>query len=280
MQRTDSARDGSSVARPASRGGRGVYPMRAVLALVLCAVLGACVTTPITGRKAFVGMSLEQDKELGAKAYSEMLAGSKLADQSPQAAQVRKVVDRLVQVAQKDVAIPFDWEVHLIDDPQSVNAWCLPGGKMAVYTGILPVTKTPAGLAVVMGHEIGHAVARHGSERMTQSSGVDLVLAYVNGTYGGDYAALGSQLAALAVILPWGRMQESEADEIGLIYMARAGYDPREAVEFWKRMQSLGGGGGPEWLSTHPSHATRIQDLEALMPRALAEYEAAKKAAP
>jgi len=253
--------------------------MRVGVALVL-ATLTACVTTPITGRKAFVGLSLEQDKELGAKAYAEMLAGAPLADQKPQAAQVRKVVERLVEVAQKDVSIPFDWEVHLIDDPQTVNAWCLPGGKMAVYTGILPVTQDAAGLAVVMGHEIGHAVARHGSERMTQSSGVDLVLAYVNGTYGGDYAALGSQLAALAVILPWGRMQESEADEIGLIYMARAGYDPRAAVEFWKRMQSMTGSGGPEWLSTHPSHATRIADLEAQLPRALAEYEAAKAARP
>jgi predicted Zn-dependent protease len=276
MLRTEPARTRSSVARPASRGGRGVYPTRAALALALAAGLAGCVTTPVTGRSAFIPLPIEQDRELGAQAYGDMLAQVQINDQHPQAAQVQRVVDRLVSVAQADVPVAFDWEVHVIQDDATVNAWCLPGGKMAVYTGILPVTKTAAGLAVVMGHEIGHAVARHGSERMVQQLGLQVVVAYA----AGDYADIAGQIAALGVLLPWGRMQELEADEIGLLYMARAGYDPREAVEFWKRMDALGGGAPPEWLSTHPSHARRIEDLQAQMPRALAEYEASKRAAP
>lgn len=127
-----------------------------------------------------------------------------------------------------------------------------------------------------MGHEIAHAVARHGTERMTQQLGIQTVLAYA----AGDYADLAGQVAALGVFLPWGRMQELEADEIGLIYMARAGYDPREAVDFWTRMAALGGDAPPAWLSTHPSNARRIEDLQAQMPRALAEYEASQGRAP
>ena len=280
MQQTAPARLPSSESRPAARAGRGVYPTcgprLAAAALALCAALTACTTTPVTGRSAFNLIPVEQDRDLGAQAYADMLGGAPVADQHPQAPQVRQVVDRLVAVAQSDVPVPFDWEVHVIDDPAMVNAWCLPGGKMAVYTGILPVTKTPAGLAVVMGHEIAHAVARHGSERMSQQLGLEAVLAYA----AGDYAALAGQVAALGVLLPWGRKQELEADEIGLVYMARAGYDPREAVEFWKRMEALGGQEPPEWLSTHPSHSHRIEELQAQMPRALQEYEASKGRAP
>jgi len=280
MPQPASTRLPSSESRPAARAGREVYPTRglglATAALALCAVLPACFTTPVTGRKSFNALPIEQDKTLGAQAYSDMLAGAPVADAHPQAGQVQEVVGRLVQVAKADVSTEFDWEVHLIDDPKMVNAWCLPGGKMAVYTGILPVTKTPAGLAVVMGHEIGHAVARHGSERISQQIGAEALLAYI----AGDYADLAGQVAALGVFLPWGRMQELEADEIGLVYMARAGYDPREAVEFWTRMQSLGGEAPPEWLSTHPSHSKRIEELQAQMPRALQEYEASKGRAP
>jgi predicted Zn-dependent protease len=280
MQHLAPARPLSSESRSAARAGRGVYPRRASVlaagAVALLAVLPACVTTPVTGRKAFNPLPIEQDKALGAQAYSDMLVGAPVADTHPKAGEVRQVVERLVQVAQADVPTNFDWEVRIIDDPNMVNAWCLPGGKMAVYTGILPVTKSPAGLAVVMGHEIAHAVARHGSERMSQQLGAEAILAYV----AGDYAELAGQVAGLAVFLPWGRMQELEADEIGLVYMARAGYDPREAVEFWTRMESLGGDAPPEWLSTHPSHSTRIEELQAQMPRALAEYEAAKGRAP
>ena len=237
MPQPASTRLPSSESRSAARAGRGVYPTRALAraasAVALAALLAACTTTPVTGRKAFNMVPIEEDKTLGAQAYADMLAGAPVASSHPKAAEVRTVVQRLVEVAQHDVSVPFDWEVQIIDDPNTVNAWCLPGGKMAVYTGILPVTKTPAGLAVVMGHEIAHAVARHGSERMSQQLGLEVVLAYA----AGDYAAVAGQVANLAVLLPWGRKQELEADEIGLVYMARAGYDPREAVDFWTRMQ-------------------------------------------
>lgn len=233
-------------------------------------VLAACYATPVTGRQSFNALPIEDDKQLGAKAYSDAIADAKLADDHPQAAMVHEVVDRLVAVAQPDVPTQFDWEVHLIDDPEMVNAWCMPGGKMAVYTGILPVTKNATGLAVVMGHEIGHAVARHGTERMTQELGLQVVIGYL----AGDYADVAAHVAPLLVTLPWGRKQELEADHIGLMYMARAGYDPKQAVQFWKRMSEGSQGAPPELLSTHPSDATRIDQLQELMPQAVAEYQA------
>ena len=266
-------------------GERAVYPRaqrgpgRLTWAGTLCCVLASlasCVTVPVTGRQAFNLLPIEDDMQLGAQAYSDTLAELKVADGHPQAGMVRRVVERLVPVAQADISVPFEWEVHVIDDPQTVNAWCMPGGKMAVYTGILPVTQDETGLAVVMGHEIGHAVARHGTERMTQQLGVQVVLSYI----AGDYASLAGQAASLLVFLPWGRKQELEADEIGLIYMARAGYDPRAATAFWQRMAAQSGGAPPEWLSTHPSNETRIEELERQMPRAVAEFEAAEARTP
>jgi predicted Zn-dependent protease len=245
--------------------------LRAVAPALALTALAACSATPVTGRQAFNVMSLEDDKAVGAKAYSEEMAKVKLADNHPQAPMVHEVVERLVQVAQHDVSAQFDWEVHIIDDPKTVNAWCMPGGKMAVYTGILPVTKDATGLAVVMGHEIGHAVARHGTERMTQQMGIETVLAWL----AGDYAGLAGQAAQFLVFMPWGRKQELEADHIGLMYMARAGYDPRQAVEFWKRMAAGSQGAPPEFLSTHPSDDKRIAQLEDLMPEAVQEYQAA-----
>jgi predicted Zn-dependent protease len=143
---------------------------------------------------------------------------------------------------------------------------------MAVYTGILPVCKGETGLAVVMGHEIGHVVARHGTERMTLALGSSAALSLVNL---GDYAQLGQLALEYTLNRPFGRDQESEADEIGLIYMARAGYDPREAIAFWERMESLGSGGAPEFLSTHPSHETRVKRLTAKLPEALEVWRAA-----
>jgi predicted Zn-dependent protease len=255
----------------APRPRRGVRRWSPLAPAAVLTVLAACAATPVTGRQSFNVMSVEDDKQLGAKAYADTLAGAKLADNHPQAPMVREVVERLVKVAQPDVSTQFDWEVHLIDDPKMVNAWCMPGGKMAVYTGILPVTKDATGLAVVMGHEIGHAVARHGTERMTQELGLQVVIGYV----AGNYADVAAHVAPLLVTLPWGRKQELEADHIGLMYMARAGYDPKQAVQFWKRMAEGSEGAPPEFLSTHPSDETRIAQLQELMPKALQEYQAA-----
>lgn len=244
--------------------GVGFYFAAAGLALLV----SACITTPVTGRRAFNAMSIEQDKSLGSEAYADVISKAKVVDQRPEFAMVKRCTDRLAAVADDP---GFEWEVHLIDEPDTVNAWCMPGGKMAVYTGILPVTQDETGLAVVMGHEIGHAVARHGTERISLEMGPAVLIELL----GGENKALLATAQQLLVSLPWGRKQELEADHIGLIYMARAGYDPSAAVDFWKRMSAKSGGAPPEWLSTHPSDDTRIQRLQELLPEAQAVYRQA-----
>jgi predicted Zn-dependent protease len=238
-------------------------PRRWLGLLLLLATTAACHTSPVTGRRSLNAFSTSQDIELGREAYGQVLAEQKLVSAGKNHEMVTRAMTRLSAVADD---AGYEWEVSLIQDDKTVNAFALPGGKMAVYTGILPVCQSETGLAVVMGHEIGHVVARHGTERMTNMLGFDLVLSLLNI---GDYAQLAQMLLDVFVNLPNGRQQESEADEIGLIYMARAGYDPREAVAFWERMESLGGGGPPEFLSTHPSHETRVERLREKLPEAL-----------
>ena len=254
---------------------------RASSSLAVLALVGAgCVTTPVTGKQAFLPIPVSQDLVLGAQAFDQVLATENVVTSGREKEIVERVMNRLVAVADDE---GYDWEVVLIDAPETVNAFALPGGKMAVYTGILPVCADERGdiengLAVVMGHEIGHVVARHGMQRVTQQMGLDLVLSLLNA---GQYQEVVGQLAAVTLTLPNGRADESESDHIGLIYMARAGYDPREAPAFWSRMSQLTGGGGPpEFLSTHPSHETRVSQLNDLMPTALNEYEAARGARP
>lgn len=250
---------------------------RARFLLPLAALVAACVSVPITGRSAFVPFPVEQDIPLGAEAYGEILQGEQVITSGPQVELVNRVMDRLVAAAKKMNIDPgFEWEVRVLKADDVPNAWALPGGKMAVYTGILPITQTEAGLAVVMGHELSHAIARHGAERMGRQMIQSGVLEGVNLVRPdwGEYAELGVIGFDLLVSRPWGRNQESEADHIGLFLMAEAGYDPREAVAFWERMSSMtGGGGGPEWLSTHPSHGTRIADIEGLLPEVVPIYE-------
>lgn len=246
--------------------------MKPILLLAPLLVLTACETTPITGRKSFNMFSLQDDCELGATAYSEFTAGESIITTNFGAdgkwkQTVEAVMVNLASVAEEQ---GFEYEVKLIEDDGTVNAWCLPCGKMAVYTGILPVCEDETGLAVVMGHEIGHAIARHGTQRMSTDSLAEIGLAMIANQ---EYAQYIPAAYNVLVQLPYGRTQELEADHIGLILMARAGYDPRLAVDFWARMDALGGGSTPEWLSTHPSHATRIEELEALMPEALAIYQ-------
>lgn len=257
---------GERCGRPAYRKSAG-----AALAVGLLLSLSACVSTPITGRQAFNLFPIEDDRALGQEAYGAFLADAPVDDSSSHAPMVQRVVDRLVPAAQELIPVEFDWEVHVIRADDTANAWCMPGGKMAVYTGILPLTQTETGLAVVMGHEIGHAIARHGTERMSQQVPTELLLAFIDG----EYSELAGSAAQMLVFLPWGRKQELEADHIGLILMARAGYDPREAVDFWSRMAAAGGPGPAEILSTHPSDETRIERIRELLPEALAEYQAA-----
>jgi predicted Zn-dependent protease len=236
------------------------------------------VVNPETGRATRVALSSEQEEQLGLQSYHEVLSDAQVIESGPDHDMVVRVAQRLAP-ATGPAAKDFKWQVNLLRSSQ-VNAFCLPGGKIVVYTGILPLTKTEAGLAAVMGHEMAHAVARHGSQRLLRSSLAQILLTGANFSMGNMdpeqrqtiMAALGAG-AQYGVILPFSREHETEADEMGLLYMARAGYDPHEAISFWERMSSAGGTQAPEFASTHPSHGQRIQDLQAFMPKAMAEYE-------
>ncbi len=248
-----------------------------LLALVL---LTGCHTSPISGKRSFIALPADQDVALGAASYEQILQGERVINSGAEEAMVQRVVNRLVAVVERDSLEPaeFEWEVKLLDNDQVANAFCLPGGKMAVYTGILPVTQHETGLAVVMGHEIAHALARHGAGRLSQQYakefGIQLVsLASPKVAASAEFLNYATEVMLLR---PNGRADELEADEIGMILMARAGYDPSEAIEFWGRMAAGSSGAPPEFLSTHPSHGTRVAELTELLPRAMAEFEAAR----
>jgi predicted Zn-dependent protease len=220
-------------------------------------------------------VSESQEVGLGAQAYRQAIRDSVLSDNAEALRIVRKVGERIARAANKP---DYKWEFRVVDDPEQANAFCLPGGKVAVYTGIFPVAKDEAGLAVVVGHEIAHALLRHAGERISQAQLVQagVGLAGASGMNGQMLQALGLG-ATVGVILPFSRSQESEADKVGLILMAKAGYDPRAAPELWERMERKETerkekGAPPEFLSTHPSSAARIQELRAFLPQALAYY--------
>jgi metalloendopeptidase OMA1, mitochondrial len=241
---------------------------------------------PETGRASHVGMSTREEALLGLQGYQQVLAQSESIDSGPELEMVKRVASRLASAAGTPGA-DFDWQVSLIRSPQ-VNAFCLPGGKIVVYVGILPITQNETALATVLGHEMAHATSRHGSQRVLQQNlaqtaltGVAMSLSDMD--YDKQRAVMGALGAGtqFGVLMPFSRKDESEADAIGLLYMARAGYDPRESIGFWQRMENVGGPQPPEFLSSHPSHGTRIQQLQAEMPRALEEYaKAAPAAAP
>jgi predicted Zn-dependent protease len=256
-----------------------------ILALCTLATLAACSTTP-TGRSQLNLMSQAEEMRLGSEAYDEMLADQKLITSGSQYEMVQRLGKRLAASAKnlypESGARDFRWEFVLIDDPKTVNAWALPGGKCAVYTGLLPVTQDEASLAAVVGHEVGHAIARHGGARMSQSMvlqgvliGADFSMRDMDaGKRDGVMQALGLG-ATVGVMLPFSRSDESEADEIGLYLSANAGYDPNAAIGLWERMGALGGAAPPEFLSTHPSEATRIERLTEIMPKADQMYRKA-----
>lgn len=253
-----------------------------VLSLVAPLFLASCATIPVSGRRSFNIVPEEQELTLGVESYKEVVAKATLSKDAAATAMVRRVGERIAQVSDRP---DYQWEYALIDDPKTQNAFCLPGGKVAVYTGILPITKTETGLAVVLGHEIAHAIAKHGAERMSQTlllnlGGQTLEMAMQKKPAETRQAAMQAfgLGATFGAILPFGRSQESEADRIGLIYMAKAGYDPREALAFWQRMESASGGQQPpQFLSTHPSHETRIQNLGKWMPEAEEIYKSSWK---
>lgn len=238
-------------------------------------------TNPETGRKAHVGLSQQEEMALGLQTYQKVLSESDTITSGPEYEVVRKVAQKLA-AATGAGAQGFEWQVSVVRNDQ-VNAFCLPGGKIVVYTGILPVAGGEAGLATVMGHEMAHATSRHGSQRIFQQNLTQTALMGVQGSLMDmDYTQQRTLMGLIGAgaqygfLMPFGRGHESEADEIGLMYMARAGYDPRESIAFWERMaQASEGNQPPEFMSTHPSHGTRIEHLQELMPKALAEYERA-----
>ena len=256
-----------------------IFPLLLAIGFALFQYFGAeKVTNPETGRSVRVAMSTEQEQALGLQSYREVLAQSDVVSSGPDRDLVERVARRLAQ-AVGSAGEGFDWQVSLIRSPQ-INAFCLPGGKIAVYTGILPVARDEAGLAAVMGHEMAHAIARHGSQRLLRTNLAQTVMTGAQFSFSDmDWnqrrmiiAALGAG-AQFGILLPFSRQHESEADEMGVLYMARAGYDPESAISFWERMQEASGGAqSPEFASTHPSGETRIARLREIMPRAKAEY--------
>ena len=253
------------------------------------AALAGCETNPYTGRSQLLMTSVSEEMKMGAQAYDQVKSDPKMRpSQDPREIEpVKRVAARIVEAAKRskyaEVAKQFQWEVTIIKDDKTANAFALPGGKMAVYTGIFSMAKTEAGLAAVMGHEVVHALARHGAERMSQGQLTNATLQVVGaaaGAAGGGgmlgqaaMAALGVG-AQVGVLLPFSRKHESEADYIGILLAADAGYDPRESVALWERMGQMSGGGVPsEFMSTHPSHETRIDQLKKWMPEAMAIYQ-------
>jgi predicted Zn-dependent protease len=259
------------------------------LVLLPLALLSGCETNPYTGRSQFLMTSVSEEMKMGAQAYDQVKSDPNMKpSQDPREVEpVKRVAARIVEAAKRskyaEMAQQFQWEVTVFKDDKTANAFALPGGKMAVYTGIFPMAKSEAGLAAVMGHEVVHALARHGAERMSQGQATNIGV-QVLGTAAGigtGSAALGqATMAALGVgaqvgmLLPFSRKHESEADYIGILLAADAGYDPREAVALWERMAQMSGGGAPaEFMSTHPSHETRIDQLKQWMPEAMAIYQ-------
>lgn len=259
------------------------------LILGLFMLTSGCETNPYTGRSQLLMTSVAEEMQLGAQAYSQVKNDPKVKQsQDPREIEpVKRVAARIIEAAKRskyaEMAKQFQWEVTVIKDDKTMNAFALPGGKIAVYTGIFPVAKTEAGLAAVLGHEVTHALARHGAERMSQGQLTNAALQVIGAAAGasgmnpvlsqGAMAALGAG-AQVGVLLPFSRSHESEADYIGILLAADSGYDPRESVHLWERMEQLSGGGGPsEFLSTHPGHETRIAQLKKWMPEAMAIYQ-------
>ncbi len=243
---------------------------QSLLLLSTIFVLAGCTSkTPYTNRSQMIFVSSSEEMALGEKSYKEALSESKVINNTKDSQRVKAIGQKIAQVAQRN---DFKWEFNLVDDKQA-NAFCLPGGKVVVYTGILKYAKNDDQLATVMSHEVAHALARHGAERMSQGmiqQGVGLVGNIVVGATAPQYQnAFNMAYGAgsnLGVMLPYGRMQESEADEIGVLLMHKAGYNVNEAVNFWQNM-SAGKESGSDFFSTHPSSANRIENIKTVISK-------------
>jgi predicted Zn-dependent protease len=258
------------------------------LPVLLIATIVACSSVPITGRSQLNMVSSTEIQAMSYSEYDKFLQENTLSTNAQQTQMVKRIGLRIQKAVEQfmeqeklsDRLKGYEWDFNLVESDQ-VNAWCMPGGKVVVYSGLLPITKDETGLAVVMGHEIAHAIAEHGNERMSQG-----LLAQMGG------AALDAALAEkpqetralwmtafglgvqVGALLPYSRLHESEADHLGIIFMAMAGYDPNRAVAFWERMAAnKGGQAPPEFLSTHPSDATRISEIKEHLPEAMKYYK-------
>ena len=246
----------------------------------------SCSTVPLTGRSQLNMIPNNEMLAMSYQQYDQFLKENKISTNKAEVDMVKRVGVKIEKAVDKYLSDNnlssrlngYNWEFNLVEDDQ-VNAWCMPGGKVVVYTGILPVTNDEAGLAVVMGHEIAHAIAEHGNERMSQQllqqvGAVGLMVAMKDEP--AQTQALWLSVygvgTTVGVLLPYSRTQESEADHLGLIFMSMAGYDPHEATAFWQRMAKSGGATPPEFLSTHPSYNTRIKDLNDWIPEAMKYY--------
>jgi predicted Zn-dependent protease len=245
---------------------------------LLAAGAAGCQTVPLTGRRQIMLLPEGVELSMGLTAYQQVLSRSRVSSDPALNEQVTRVGRRIAEATGRT---DYRWEFKVLEDRQA-NAFALPGGKVAVYTGLLPLTRDDPGLATVLGHEVAHAVARHGGERVSQTLLVETGLAATQAalarndprTVQAVTALLGAG-AAVGVLLPWSRAQESEADHLGLIYMAKAGYHPAAALEVWQRMAAAGREQArpPEFLSTHPAPETRLRQIQAWIPEALRYYQ-------
>lgn len=250
--------------------------------VIVALVVVACSTVPITGRSQLNLFPESQMAEMGLTNYSQFLKEAKLSNDKEQAALVKKVGYKIAAAVEEYMnsnglgsqVANYSWEFNLVQD-DTPNAWCMPGGKVVFYTGILPYTQDENGIAVVMGHEIAHAVARHGNERMSQQMGMQAVAAGLQVALQEKpeetqqlYMTAFGLGAQFGLTLPYSRQHETEADKMGLVFMAMAGYDPEGAVTFWTRMSQSGGQKPPEFMSTHPADDTRIKNIKAYLPQA------------
>lgn len=251
--------------------------------LLIIALVFSCQKVPLTGRQQFTPLPESQILTLSFQNYNQVLESSKLSNDQEDVQMIRKVGKKLASSVENyfkaqnltDRIDGFNWEFNLIEDDNTVNAWCMPGGKVAFYTGILPVCQDEQGIATVMSHEIAHAIAKHGNERMAQQLALQLGGTALNVALS-EQPEMTQQLAMTAfglgaqygVLLPYSRQHETEADELGIYFMSMAGYDTNAAVDFWQRMAQQGGERPPEFLSTHPAPENRVQHIRQVIPKA------------
>jgi len=258
-----------------------------ISALIISSIIIlSCSTVPLTGRSQLNMIPSSEMLSMSYQQYDQFMKENKISTNQQAIGMVKRVGSNIKGAVERYMTANnlsenlkgYNWEFNLVEDEQA-NAWCMPGGKVVFYTGILPITQDETGIAVVLGHEIAHAIAEHGNERMSQqllqqAGAVGLMVAMKDepAETQAIWLSVYGVGSTVAVMLPYSRTHESEADQLGLIFMAMAGYNPNSAVDFWQRMAAKGGDSPPEFLSTHPSYETRINDIKKWLPDAMKYY--------